>query len=75
MWVGGYSLDLYCDNATTGDKIHAYDEFPHQYDGEIGSHCRSRARKAGWMLGQDGSAICPKCTRNRAKYFTQGEEK
>lgn len=75
MWIGCYSLDLYCDCAGTtydyredgsGKLIdnngHVYGEFPHQYTAELGAACRSLARKAGWILKRDGSAICPKCS-------------
>lgn len=68
MWAGTYVLDLYCENSQGGggelvDKHgHKYDEFPHQYMGESGSNCRMRARRAGWIIGRDGSAICPKCS-------------
>ena len=65
-WAGCYSLDLYCDNAGSfPDGIHAYNEFPHQYTAETGGECRSRARKAGWLVGGRGYAICPKCSGKR----------
>lgn len=78
MWAGIYSLDLYCDNQnlekypyqyTDVDGIgrdkfgHIWSEFPHQYTAERGEDCRRKARKAGWILGNDGSAICPKCSK------------
>lgn len=69
MIAGCYSLDLYCDklgqivNDDGTDALgHAYDEFPHQYTDELGSVCRSTARKAGWILRANGAAICPKCS-------------
>lgn len=70
MWVGTYGLDLYCDNATDLRELvdehgHNHGEFPHQYTGESGSNCRTRARRAGWIIGRDGSAICPKCSGKR----------
>lgn len=45
---------------------HAWGEFPHQYTGESGSECRSRARRAGWTIGRNGSAVCPKCNAKTA---------
>jgi hypothetical protein len=63
--VGCYTLDLYCDNENAencGDGIHGYKEFPITFTHEKGSVCRSMARKDGWILGKDGSAICPKCS-------------
>lgn len=68
MWAGCYALDLYCDKrkdnapGKADDGVHSWDEFPHQYTGESGSECRSRARKAGWIIKNDGTAICPKCS-------------
>lgn len=69
-WAGCYALDLYCDDQrpeTPGDGkltdgVHKWDEFPHQYTGEYGSKVRSRARRAGWIIRNDGTAICPKCS-------------
>ncbi len=59
MIAGAYTLDLYCDKK---NSEHAYDEFPHIYVHEFGSTCRRFARKAGWLLGKNGIAICPKCS-------------
>ncbi len=66
--VGGYTLDLYCDNSNIikgkiTDGIHQYNEFPHIYFSELGSECRSEARKEGWILKRNGNAICPKCNK------------
>ena len=71
--IGCYALDLYCDNVQNiADKTlrktlrktcdHLYNEFPHQFNGEFGSACRAEARAAGWILRNNGSAICPKCS-------------
>lgn len=60
MVAGGYALDLYCK------YVHPYGgqfEFPHQYTGELGSDCRRRARKAGWIIHRDGYATCPECAK------------
>lgn len=75
MWAGAYTLDLYCDNAegaklSNADPLrdehgHRYNEFPHQYTDEMGSKCRTQARRAGWIIRKDGSAICPKCSGKR----------
>ena len=68
MIVGGYSLDLYCENSgpilATGKDAHGhnYSEFPHQFFGEYGRECRAEARRKGWKLLPDGQAYCPKCT-------------
>jgi len=62
MRVGGYTLDLYCDNEKPGpDDIHGYKEFPHQYYAEHGSQCLRAARADGWKFGKDKD-LCPKCS-------------
>ena len=73
MIVGGYSLDLYCENylhnaPTFPDEAgHSFSEFPHQYTDELGSVCRRNARRAGWLLTRSGKAYCPKCTKRGPK--------
>jgi len=67
MWVGCYTLDMYCDKKTDSfsaapDTVHDWDEFPHQIMAESGSACRTLARKRGWIIKRDGGAICPKCS-------------
>lgn len=69
MWAGAYALDLYCDNedpdrkgALTDKFGHMYNEFPHQFSAETGAECRKAARKKGWIIKSDGTAICPKCS-------------
>lgn len=57
---GCYVLHLYCKYE---NPDHAFDEFPHEYNHELGSVCRSDARKAGWILHRDGTATCPKCAK------------
>jgi hypothetical protein len=80
MWMGCYTLDLYCecvgatrdfkqDSTGLHDALgHAWGEFPHQYTGESGAECRARARKAGWIIKLDGTAICPKCSNKVNPY-------
>lgn len=65
MIVGGYALDLYCENATEPfDSVHPYQEFPHSYQHEYGCSARKRARRDGWRLNLiKGTAICPECTK------------
>jgi hypothetical protein len=81
MQVGCYSLDLYCDNDGDGKDFsyqtpdkpsfltdkhgHVWGEFPKNYTDELGSRCRRSARRAGWILKKDGTAICPKCSRKK----------
>lgn len=70
-WAGIYSLDLYCDKVgpnlpgRADDGVHAWSEFPHQYSNESGSACREQARRKGWVIKNDGTAICPKCSGKR----------
>lgn len=66
--VGGYTLELYCENATPGDGRHYdFDAYlnPAEYVGEYGSVCRTQARRDGWKLKRDGRAFCPKCSKER----------
>ena len=56
----GYTLDLYCD---VENEAHEWREFPHQYFGELGSNCRKRARRDGWLLGDKD--VCPKCNAQK----------
>lgn len=67
MQVRGYTLALYCDNLEQDYCFgghHEWNEFPHEYlHSERGSACRAEARKDGWILKRDGTAICPKCAR------------
>jgi len=62
MRAGCYTLDLYCDQKS---KAHGLNEFPHQFVAELGSQCRSAARKAGWKL-TDKKDLCPKCNPRNA---------
>jgi hypothetical protein len=60
MIVGGYTLDLYCDDP---DHVPVHGE-SHQFFTEEGSQARRKARKAGWMLNlRDGVARCPACAK------------
>ena len=61
MWVGGYTLDLYCDNRSDPVYHSVYDEFPKQYYHEHGCVCRHNARKAGWIISAT-KTLCPKCS-------------
>ncbi len=63
-WAGIYALDLYCDKQ---NDAHKYREFPHQVTHEKGSVCRAKARKAGWIIRNDGTAICPKCSGKKSQ--------
>lgn len=57
MIVGGYTLDLYCDNEQAHGVKGVYNEYVH----EFGATCRAMARKDGWKLTPEGKAYCPLC--------------
>lgn len=64
MIIGCYTLDLYCDYPS---HTRAHGEFSGspqgQYTDEYGSRCRAEARRDGWILRSDGTAICPRCAK------------
>ena len=56
---GGYSLHLYCKYE---NSMHAFDEFPHEYEQwQTYQQAAKQAKAGGWMLHRDGTATCPKC--------------
>lgn len=60
MIVGGYTLDLYCDNPDCEHKPHRGPAA--EYTHELGSVCRRLAKKDGWKLNhRQGIATCPHC--------------
>lgn len=64
MKVGGYTLDLYCDNLPDdkrwSDKQHKGTEFPMQYYGQNEWKCLRLARRDGWKIGKRD--LCPRCS-------------
>ena len=62
MYVGCYSLDLYCDQ---DNPAHAYKEFPKTYTSELGTKARSTAKKDGWIFHRDSTMTCPKCNSTK----------
>ena len=75
MIVGGYALDLYCDNEMeSGTRQERFehtgsDMFPgpgratYTHD-ESGSKARAAARRNGWKLDlENGRALCPVCVK------------
>lgn len=74
MIAGCYSLDLYCENSKPSqdwpDKHgHTWGSFPWQYADELGSVCRARARRAGWIINRKtGVALCPNCNPASPKF-------
>ena len=72
MIVGSYTLHLYCDNEDRDQHRGGYydfdacEHFPIEYvaDGPNSySLVRKAAKKEGWLLKRDGTAICPKCNK------------
>jgi hypothetical protein len=73
MIVGGYTLDLYCDNdqddnknyhwiLTNGTYIVGDYEINHQYVGENFSEAVRQAKKDGWKVNRKNDiCICPVC--------------
>jgi len=68
--VGGYTLDLYCDNDAIAPKAvsdrhgHDFQEFPHQFFAETGAECGRMARRRGWLISENRT-LCPKCSGKR----------
>lgn len=62
-FVGGYTLDLYCDGRNHGWMSGKHPSF----HGETFSECVRKARADGWMIDKKrqgkevGYAICPEC--------------
>lgn len=53
------TLDLYCDRKNHGrnhDELATFTARDH-------ATCRAQAKRAGWKLRNDGTTLCPKCTR------------
>ena len=73
MIVGGYTLDLYCDNKST-QHAHGWidindvgrGKFPKQFTGRTYTGCAAEARRNGWKIKGD-VAICPDCRQKRGK--------
>jgi len=71
MIVGGYTMDLYCENIGTPLAGSLFDVCGHRYDGgkasffaEDSLKCRQQAYAQGWILRvSKGLAYCPACTK------------
>ena len=58
MIVGGYTLDLYCDDRRT-----CTGEGTEQFGGETASECRRLARRDGWTFYDHMRKVrCPSCS-------------
>ena len=56
-YVGGYSLDLYCD------RRHAVPEIMEKFFGKDFHDCAREARKNGWIIHRrTRTATCPACS-------------
>lgn len=76
QYASCYSLDLYCDRLPDDpmdDRIHGWNEFPHQFTGETFAECARAARKRGWKIHRKTrTATCPKCGHGTGR-AAQGE--
>lgn len=60
-YASGYSMHLYCDHE---NSRHAFQEFPHEYDGETFAECAKAAKAAGWKIHRKTrTATCPRCVK------------
>ena len=72
MRVGGYTLDIYCDNNHINsdglpDGKHEFrKDWPRQIVAERGETCRRIARREGWLLGKD-KTLCPACSGKKPR--------
>lgn len=74
MIVGGYTLELYCDNESVHPKgwldaksnQKAFGEFTADVANSY-SKARKAAKKAGWVLRRDGTCVCPYCVHKSSK--------
>lgn len=67
MIVGGYSLNLYCDGEAHGNSH--FSEFKEYFNDSVNCYhvVRKEAREDGWILKQNGTALCPKCSKKKIK--------
>lgn len=61
QYASGYTLDLYCDGATTS-CADAWDTFPHTFFAETFAQCAREAKEKGWKIHpRTRTATCPRC--------------
>lgn len=65
MIVGGYTLDLYCDDPRHAERNPSKTtSLDAQFVGEGGGDCRNQARRKGWHLDLfKWTATCPACVK------------
>lgn len=68
MKIGGYRLDLYCDNHQEDLRAHPYGSMPLQYVGESRRECIAKAKSDGWTLS-DKQDLCPVCSKQNPNFF------
>lgn len=80
--VGGYTLDLYCDNADDAGISHyraesglyvLHQRVEDQFAGNTFADTSRQAKTYGWKLSSDRRfALCPVCVKNgmKLKMFT-----
>ena len=65
MIVGGYSLDLYCDNVEAGRCV-SKRSWQNEFYGQSLAETKRDAKAIGWSFkGQ--SCFCPSCTKARRR--------
>jgi len=72
MIVGGYSLDLYCDNQNSCRKHYQLDnsvllidnkQFCYHFAGNNFTECVKQAKQDGWIVDRKRSiCLCPICS-------------
>lgn len=64
MIIGGYVLDLYCENDDDRNKHKPYDKIAAaQFCGHSRTACVKKAQATGWIINlTKRTAICPKCS-------------
>lgn len=66
MIVGGYSLDLYCDNVDTNRCVKTR-AVQNEFFGQSRREVMAAARKVGWSFVDNREAYCPECTKARKR--------
>lgn len=62
MYVGGYTLDLYCDETDPAKSDQpAHNGVPDQYFADSRAACLAAARQRGWIISKQHH-LCPQCS-------------
>lgn len=77
MQIGGYTLDLYCDNTRNHRRLRYRGEalqFPLEYAGPNERDCVRQATAAGWQLSRTRGDLCPLCNPESRWYEAPSTE-